>query len=116
MRLVVSTRRLAADDITNAGLGHEVAFVAGVDENAGIERAAAFRLNGVDKAAGFGDTTVQVEPLAFDDSDVRQAGDPLVDHRLTDFGLKPIGGALVVSLADAGVELAPRPRMASLFP
>ena len=98
--------RLAADDVADAGFGHEVAFVAGIDEDAGIEGAAAFHLDGIDDAAGLGDAAVEVEPLAFDDGDVRQAGDPLVDHRLTDFGLKPIGGALVVGLANAGVELA----------
>ena len=102
--------RLAADDVTDAGFGHQVAFVAGVDEDAGVEGAAAFHLDGVDDAAGLGDAIREVEPLAFDDGDVRQAGDPLIDHRLADFGLKPIGGALVVGLANAGVELVERGR------
>ena len=76
MRLVVSARGLAADDVADAGFGHQVAFVAGVDEDAGIEGAATFHLDRVDETAGLGDPAAEVEPLAFDDGNVRQARQP----------------------------------------
>src|SRR6185312_3466591 len=93
----------------NAGLGHEVAFVTAVDEDAGGEGIAVFHPDGGEARALFGDGVVFEKALVFEESDAgalqHLAEDVFGDVRLVEPGNVLSEGGDVVVFADAVVEL-----------
>ena len=69
---------LASDVIGDAGFGHQIAFVGGVDEQAGVEFPAVFHADRGDGSTGFGPPAGEVESVAGEDGD-RSGGEHLMD-------------------------------------
>ena len=72
---------LAADGMTDAGLGHQVAFVGGVDKRAAGENAARLHDDGRDPSAFLADAAAQVKSLA-DNHRHAGLGEHLAEHVL----------------------------------
>jgi hypothetical protein len=97
---------LAADAVGDAGLGHEIALVGGVDEHFGADDAAGFEADRGQAGAGFLDGAGEIEALAAEDGEVVLAHEVLEDF-FRDVRLEgPHGGLAGVGggLADAAIR------------
>ena len=97
---------LAADAVGDAGLGHEVALVGGVDEDFGADDAAGFEADRGQARAGFLDGAGEIEALAAEDGEVVLAHEVLEDFFRDVRFEGPHGGFAGVGggLADAAIR------------